>query len=68
VQRFPPEKVVQMRENLSQHKEIMEAGLEGLVECPFCYFVVVIDNEEKLFSCRNEKCRVVSCRVCKRSR
>jgi hypothetical protein len=67
LQRFLPGKVVKTWKNLSQHKEIMEAKLEGLVECPFCDYMVVIDNkEEKLFRCGNERCGVVICRVCKK--
>jgi TRIAD3 protein (E3 ubiquitin-protein ligase RNF216) len=67
LQRFLPENVVQMWKILSQRKEIMEAGLEGLVECPFCNYMVIIDNkEEKLFRCGNGRCGVVICRVCKK--
>ena len=48
-------------------KEIEDAGLEGLEECPFCDFKVVIDNEEeKLFRCQKEDCMAVSCRACKK--
>lgn len=55
-------------ESVSQRKAIMDAGLEGLEECPFCDYSVIIENEEeKLFKCRNEGvCGVVSCRACKK--
>jgi E3 ubiquitin-protein ligase RNF216 len=67
MQRFLPEKVMQMWKVLSQRRDIIQAGLEGLVECLFCNYMVVIDsNEEKLFRCGNERCGVVICRVCKK--
>jgi TRIAD3 protein (E3 ubiquitin-protein ligase RNF216) len=67
LRRFLPEKMVRMWESISQHAEIMEARLAGLVECPFCNYVVVIENkEERLLRCGNEECGVVSCRACKK--
>lgn len=56
---------------MKQQKEIEDAGLEGLEECPFCEWKCVIEasrEEEKLFRCGNEEggCGVVSCRMCKK--
>jgi hypothetical protein len=33
---------------VGQRKKILETGLEGLVECSFCDYGVVIENKEKL--------------------
>lgn len=68
LRRFLPETMVRLWESVSQRKAIMDAGLEGLEECPFCDYSVIIENEEeKLFKCRNEGvCGVVSCRACKK--
>ena len=67
VRRFLSGKMVQMWQNWIQRKEIIEAKLEGLVECPFCNYMVVMENkEEKLFRCGNKRCGVTICRVCKK--
>ncbi|KAF9929331.1 hypothetical protein FBU30_001692 [Linnemannia zychae] len=42
------------------------AGLDSLVECPFCSYAAIIENDEdKEFRCQGPKCRKVSCRLCK---
>ena len=65
--RILPEKLLSLYHKVKQMKEIEDAGLEGLEECPFCDFKVVIDNaDEKLFRCQNEGCMAVSCRACKK--
>ena len=56
---------------MEQQKQIMEAGLDGLEECPFCEWKCVLEvstEEDKLFRCGNEEggCGVVSCRSCKK--
>ena len=54
-------------ERVSQRRELEAAGLDGLEECPFCEYQVVIENEqEKLFRCEREECGAVSCRRCKK--
>jgi TRIAD3 protein (E3 ubiquitin-protein ligase RNF216) len=58
-------------EQVKQQKEIEEADLEGLEECPFCDYKCVIEadkTQEKLFRCGNIDggCGAVSCRECKR--
>ena len=57
-------------EQLKQQKEIAEADLEGLEECPFCDYKCVMDvdkTREKLFICRNYDggCGAISCRECR---
>ena len=66
--RFLDEKLMALYHRVKQTKEIEAAGLEGLEECPFCEYKVVIDNaEEKLFRCENDDCGVISCRSCKKA-
>lgn len=50
LQRMLPEKLLKLYHRLKQSKEIEAAQLDGLEECPFCDYKVVIENqEEKLF-------------------
>lgn len=66
--RFLDAKLLSLFHRVKQTKEIEAAGLEGLEECPFCEYKVVIDNpHEKLFRCENDDCGVVSCRACKKA-
>lgn len=66
--RFLDSKLLALYHKVKQIKEIEAAGLEGLEECPFCEYKVVIDNpEEKLFRCESEQCGIVSCRSCKKA-
>ena len=58
-------------DRVKQQKEIEDAGLEDLEECPFCEWKCEIEaskEQEKLFRCGNEEggCGVVSCRMCKK--
>ena len=67
LRRFLSPKLISLYERVKQQKEIEAAGLEGLEECPFCEYKVVIENDqEKLFRCENTECGVVSCRACKK--
>lgn len=67
LKRFLSSKLWSLYERVKQQKEIEAAGLEGLEECPFCEYKVVIENEqERLFHCQNEDCGAVSCRACKK--
>ncbi|KAF6740982.1 hypothetical protein DFP72DRAFT_1026447, partial [Ephemerocybe angulata] len=64
-------KLLSLYERLKQQKELKDAGLEGLEECPFCDWACVMEvspEEDKLFRCGNEEggCGVVSCRLCKK--
>ncbi|TBU39099.1 hypothetical protein BD309DRAFT_873009 [Dichomitus squalens] len=67
LRRFLTPKLLELYERVKQRKEIEAAGLEGLEECPFCEYKVVIENdEERLFRCENEGCGAVTCRKCKK--
>ena len=65
--RFLAPKLLDLYHRIVQQKAIEAAGIEGLEECPFCEYKVVIENEqEKLFQCEREDCGAVSCRSCKK--
>ena len=67
LRRFLTPKLLELYERVKQRKEIEAAGLEGLEECPFCEYKVVIENSlERLFRCENTECGAVSCRECKK--
>jgi hypothetical protein len=67
LKRFLTPKLMALYERVKQRKDIEAAGLEGLEECPFCDYKVVIENEnERLFRCENLDCGAVSCRECKK--
>ncbi|KAF8626780.1 hypothetical protein AX15_004689 [Amanita polypyramis BW_CC] len=71
LRRALPQRLIDLYDRLKQQKEIEEANLEGLEECPFCDYKCVIEvdkTQEKLFRCGNIDggCGAVSCRKCKR--
>jgi E3 ubiquitin-protein ligase RNF216 len=68
LRRVLPEKLFALYEHIRQRRDIELAGLEGLEECPFCDFKVVMDVDfqaDKVLRCQNEECGKVSCRKCK---
>lgn len=67
LERFLTPKLLELYHRVRQRKDIEDAGLENLEECPFCDYKCVIENEmEKLFRCENVDCGAVSCRECKK--
>lgn len=54
-------------EQLQQEKDIRDAGLDNLEECPFCDYKAILPpvEEDFEFRCANELCEKVSCRRCK---
>lgn len=54
-------------EQLQQEKDIRDAGLENLEECPFCDYKAILPpiEEDFEFRCANEECEKISCRRCK---
>ncbi|EME78572.1 uncharacterized protein MYCFIDRAFT_87855 [Pseudocercospora fijiensis CIRAD86] len=51
-------------EQLQQEKDIRDAGLEDLEECPFCDYKAILPpvEEDFEFRCANPECEKVSCR------
>ena len=50
-----------------QAAEVQKASIEGLVQCPFCTFAMILETtpEEQLtFSCQHPDCQKFSCRKC----
>ncbi|KAH8925780.1 hypothetical protein BT69DRAFT_1216116, partial [Atractiella rhizophila] len=67
VERVLPEKELKLLQRIRQKIELNAANIQGLEECPFCPFAMVIDNpEEKVFQCQKEDCMKISCRKCKK--
>lgn len=65
--RFLPEKLLDLYHRIKQQKEISDAQIDDLEECPFCEYKAVIENvDEKLFRCQREDCSAVTCRSCKK--
>lgn len=60
-------KLLQKLAELQQEKDIRDAGLEGLEECPFCDYKAIMPpiEEDFEFRCANPDCEKVSCRRCK---
>ncbi|XP_076376525.1 uncharacterized protein LOC117228582 isoform X1 [Megalopta genalis] len=52
--------------NKQQEVEVIAAGIEGLVSCPFCPFASIPPSEDKIFRCFNPDCMKQSCRLCKK--
>lgn len=52
---------------LQQEKDIRDAGLDDLEECPFCDYKAILPpiEEDFEFRCGNPTCEKVSCRRCK---
>lgn len=48
-----------------QAAEVLSAGLEGLVSCPFCPFASIPPEGDKVFKCLNPECMKESCIKCK---
>jgi len=49
-----------------QAEEVATAGLNGLVSCPFCPYVCLMEDiSDKILVCMNPECGRESCRLCK---
>ena len=68
LRRVLPTNVLLVWERVSQRHQLESAGLTQLVECPFCdWGCLVEDEDEQFLHCRNhEVCGAVSCRWCKK--
>lgn len=60
-------KLLQKLAELQQEKDIRDAGLEDLEDCPFCDYKAIMPpiEEDFEFRCANPDCEKVSCRRCK---
>jgi len=47
------------------YSDIQAADIEGLHECPFCNYQVIIPESERLITCKNPECGKISCKDCK---
>ncbi|KAF9975173.1 hypothetical protein BGZ73_001246 [Actinomortierella ambigua] len=64
--RFLSKHVFDRLMRIRQQKELEKAGIDSLVECPFCPYAAIVENEnDKEFRCESPKCRAVSCRLCR---
>jgi len=55
-------KLIQKR----QAVEVEKAGLAGVVACPYCPYLTIMETEEdKVLVCRNPDCGRESCRLCR---
>ena len=60
------EKLLCLLKQRCQSSEILASGLQNLVTCPFCpYMVVMEDPDDKILECLNPDCSRESCRRCK---
>lgn len=60
-----PAKVLSTLKQLQQREEILASGLQNLVFCPFCpYMVIMEDPSDKVVKCMNPECSEDSCRNC----
>jgi E3 ubiquitin-protein ligase RNF216 len=59
--------LLQKLAQLQQEKDIRDAGLDDLEECPFCDYKAILPpiDEDFEFRCANPECEKVSCRRCK---
>lgn len=46
----------------NQMEEIRAAGIEDLVQCPFCSYATIMPPEQKVMVCLNPECLKESCR------
>ena len=64
LQRVLPEKTLSQVLRTLQAREIAQAGLEDLVQCPSCdYAEIIPDSNMRVFTCRNPECLKESCRL-----
>lgn len=66
LQLIPEKELVAKLLRLQQEKYVRDAGVDDVVECPFCDFKAVCPPVEVDFEfrCGNHDCSVVSCRKC----
>ncbi len=67
LKRFLDTATINRLEHMQQQEAIRAAGLEDLVECPFCDYKAIYPpiEENRLFECQNPECEITSCRACR---
>lgn len=48
-------------------EEIKAAGIEDLVQCPFCNYATIMPPDVKIVACLNPECQKESCRCVRTS-
>ncbi|CAK9797604.1 E3 ubiquitin-protein ligase RNF216 [Anthophora quadrimaculata] len=66
LQKILPPKQFRILVSKKQETEVITAGLEGLISCPFCHFASIPPPEDKVFKCLNPECMKETCRFCKK--
>ncbi|CAK9803295.1 E3 ubiquitin-protein ligase RNF216 [Anthophora plagiata] len=66
LQKILPPKQFSILVSKKQEAEVITAGLEGLISCPFCHFASIPPPEDKVFKCLNPECMKETCRFCKK--
>ena len=64
---FLDEKLLVALERIEIEASLRMAGIENLETCPFCPYAAEYPpvSENKEFSCENQECSIVSCRLCR---
>ncbi|KAK3687763.1 hypothetical protein B0T22DRAFT_379066 [Podospora appendiculata] len=64
---FLDKKLAVALERIEQEAVLRIAGIENLESCPFCPYAAEYPpvQENKEFTCENQECRMVSCRLCR---
>ncbi|KAL2132450.1 hypothetical protein VTI74DRAFT_3787 [Chaetomium olivicolor] len=64
---FLDAKLIAALDDIEQEAVLRMAGIENLATCPFCRYAAEYPSVEvnKEFTCENEECGVVSCRLCR---
>lgn len=65
---FLDRKLTKLLLRLEQRANLLQAGVENIVSCPFCDFVAecLPVEEDKEFRCQNPDCLAITCRLCSR--
>ncbi|KAL1843084.1 hypothetical protein VTJ49DRAFT_3219 [Mycothermus thermophilus] len=65
--RFLDDKMTKALDKIEQEAVIRMAGIENLVQCPFCDYAAEYPpvEENKEFKCENPDCCIISCRLCR---
>ncbi|XP_019872467.1 uncharacterized protein LOC109600733 isoform X1 [Aethina tumida] len=60
-----PTKTFEKLEGRIQSEELRKANLEGSDVCPFCNYIQLFEENDKIFKCKNPDCLMESCRLCR---